>query len=203
MNRRISRGLTLASAVGLVAATLVATPSLAAPCATYKPQEPMSDSENRAEARTAKVVPVSEKYTESKPLVIDYEHGPAFWFLQDPRDAEGQWGAVEDTKWFNVQLDTKARDVGVYIRQQWEPNSPDDMDLFLYDKSGAQIASSGELNLLGDIAPNAVSSGDGGPGYEQVLGLFGARCQGITIESRAFTSPGRPMQLVIWLGEIH
>ncbi|MFN2526841.1 MAG: hypothetical protein ABR505_11360 [Actinomycetota bacterium] len=202
MSRSMKFGIVL-STVALVGAALIAAPAGArAACPKYKPQEPITDSENRAEATTAKVMQVTEKYTESKPLVIDYEHGPAFWFIQDPRDAEGQWGPIEDTKWFNIQLNTKARDIGVYIRQQWEPNSPDDMDLYLYDKSGAQIGSSGEFNLTGDIAPNTLGSGDGGPGYEQVLGLLGSRCMGITIESRAFTSPGRPMQLIIWLGQI-
>lgn len=203
MMGRISKSLFLLAVGALVAAALVSAPAAAAAaCPKYKPQEPVSDSENRAEAVLAKVVKVTDKATEAKPLVIEYDHGPAFWFIQDPVDAEGQRALVEDTKWFNIQVQSKARDVGLYIRQQWDPNSPDDFDLYLYDKSGGAYGQSATFNWAEAVAPGQLGGGDGGLGYEQVLGLLMTRCQGMTIESRAFTTPGRAMQLVIWLGDI-
>ncbi|MFN2526842.1 MAG: hypothetical protein ABR505_11365 [Actinomycetota bacterium] len=203
MSSRIFKSFAFASLAGLVASAVVAAPTAAAAaCPKYKPKEPVSDSENRADAQLAKVVKITDKATEAKPLVIDYEHGPAFWFIQDPVDGEGQRALIEDTKWFNIQVDSKARDVGLYIRQQWEPNSPDDMDLYLYDKSGGAYGQSATFNWAEAAAPGTLGGGDGGLGYEQVLGLLVSRCQGLTIESRAFTTPGRAMQLVIWLGDI-
>lgn len=202
MNSRISKALAIVSVVGLTAVALSATPAVASGCPKYKPQEPVSDSGNRAEATSAPVMKVTDKHTEAKPLVIDYDHGPAFWFIQDPMGTQGQRALIEDTKWFNIQVDSKARDVGLHIRQQWDPNSPDDFDLYLYDKSGGAFGQSATFNWAEGVAPGTLGGGDGGLGYEQVLGLLASRCQGITIESRAFTTPGRAMQLVIWLGPI-
>lgn len=190
----------LVASASLIAGGLSAAPALAAKkCGAYKPAEPQSDSGQTAEALDAKTIKVTDKYSEAKPLVIEYSHGPAFWFIADPTGAQAQSAAVEDTVFYNIQIDTKAKYAGVSIRQEWDPNSPDDMDLYLYDKYGAQIGSSGEFNA---VAGAGLGTGNGGLGYEQVLGMGVADCTGITIESRAFTSPGRDMKLIIWVGAI-
>jgi hypothetical protein len=168
-------------------------------CKKFKPAVPISDSESRNQAPKAKVVKITDKYTQKKPLVIKYQHGPAFWFITDPMDAEGQRSAVEDTKWFNIQVDSKKRMVGVYVRQEWTPVPVADMDLYMYDKFGSQAASSGDFN---QVQGTPLNSGTGGAGFEQISGLGAKDCSGYTIESRAFTSYGDSMKLKIWHGKV-
>ncbi len=196
----VKRLIGTAAVAALIAGALVSAPAQAAKrCGKYKPAEPISDSGTTSEAPAAKVIKITDKYTEAKPLVIDYEHGPAFWFIQDPVDAEGQRPAVEDTVWFNLQVDTKSKFSGISIRQQWAETPVSDMDLYLYDKSGGSIGQSADFN---QVSGTPINSNTGGPGYEQVLGLGVTDCQGITVESRAFTTPGESMQLIIWVGSV-
>jgi len=201
---RLSRLIGAMAAVALVATALFVGPAAQAKakkkCAKVKYAEPQSDSENRTEAPDAKVVKITEKYTEKKPLVIEDPHGPAFWFIQDPVDAEGQRAAVEDTSWYGIQVDSKGPVAGLYIRQEWTPTPVSDQDLYLYDKNGLQAGASGDFN---QVSGTPLNSGTGGPGFEQISGLFVSDCAGFMIESRAFTSPGEPTQVLkVWLGEI-
>jgi hypothetical protein len=168
-------------------------------CKKFKPAVPITDAETRDDAPKAKVVKVTDKYTQKKPLKINYDHGPAFWFITDPVDAEGQRPAVEDTKWFNIQVDSKKKLVGVFVRQEWAATPVSDMDLYMYDKYGSQAASSGDFN---QVQGTPLNSGTGGQGFEQISGLGAKDCSGYTIESRAFTSPGEAMTLKIWLGKV-
>jgi hypothetical protein len=168
-------------------------------CKKFKAAEPVSDAETRDQAKKAKVVKITDKFTQKKPLKINYDHGPAFWFIADPVDAEGQRPAVEDTKWFNVQVDSKKKMVGLYVRQEWSATPVSDMDLYMYDKYGSQAASSGDFN---QVQGTPLNSGTGGQGFEQVSGLGAKDCSGYTIESRAFTTPGEAMTLKIWLGKV-
>ena len=193
----------LAAAGVLMGALVSGTPAQAAKkCKKFKPVAPTaSDSGETAEAPKAKVQTVTDKYTEAKPLTISYDHGPAFWFLADPADPTGgQSAAVEDTKWFNFQIDSKKKYVGLHIRQEWSTNSPSDMDLYLYDRTGALAGSSGEFNAV--AGTGAIGTGDGGLGYEQIRGLGVTDCDGYTVESRAFTTAGEAMTLKVWLGPL-
>ena len=200
MSRRI-RALSVVAVLGLLVGAMVGSgPAEAAKrCKKFKPAEPASDSQNTAEAKKAKVVKVTDKRTEKKPLVFEYSHGPAAWWLVDPEDGEGQRAIVEDTKWFNIQVDSKKKFVGLYVRQEWSPTPVSDMDLYIYDKTGSQAGSSGEFN---QVPGTGLGSGDGGNGYEQVLGMGTTDCSGYTLESRAFTTPGESMKLKVWLGSI-
>jgi hypothetical protein len=193
----------LAAAGVLTGALVSGTPAQAAKkCKKFKPVAPTaSDSGETAEAPKAKVQTVTDKYTENKPLTISYDHGPAFWWPNDPSDPTGgQAAAVEDTKWFNFQIDSKKKFVGLYIRQEWSETSPSDMDLYLYDRTGSLAGSSGQYNV---ISGNGVlGSGDGGMGYESINGLGVSDCDGYTVESRAFTTAGEAMTLKVWIGSV-
>ncbi len=187
--------------LGAVAAGSPADARRAKRCKKFKAAEPQSDSESRTEARKVKVKKVTDKRTQKKPLVFKYSHGPAFWFVTDPIGGtpQGQRALVEDTKWFNIQVDSKKRNVGLYIRQEWSETPVSDMDLYVYDKFGSQAGSSGDFN---QVEGTPINSGTGGQGFEQVSGLGTRDCTGYTIESRAFTSPGETMKLKVWLGKI-
>ncbi len=202
MNKWI-RSIGVIAAAGLIIGALVggsAPASAAKKCKKFKPAVPASDSPSASEAPKAKVVKITDKFTQSKPYKVEYTHGPAAWLLADPTDPlNSQLALVEDTKWFNIQVDSKKKFVGLYVRQEWAPTPVSDMDLYIWDSHGSQAGSSGEFNQ----APGqGLGSGDGGNGYEQVLGMGVSDCSGYTIESRAFTSPGEAMTLKVWLGSV-
>jgi len=201
--RKLMKVAGVAMSAALVMGALVSGPAEAGKrkkCRKFKPATPISDAETRNQAKKGKVIKITDKRTAKKPLVIKYSHGPAFWFIADPLDAEGQRPLVEDTKWFKVQVDPKKkRMVGLYVRQMWAETPVSDMDLYMYDKFGSQAASSGDFN---QVQGTPIHSGTGGQGFEQVSGLGAKDCTGFVIESRAFTSPGEDMKLKIWLGKV-
>lgn len=190
-------------ATGLLASALISGTSAQAAtrCGRFKPAEPVSDSQNTAEATKAKVNTITDKYTQAKPKVFSYTHGPAQWFPADPADAEGQSAAVEDTKWFNIQVVSKKKFFGLYIRQEWSATPVSDMDLYVYDRFGQQATSSGHWNQLPSEA-SATGFESGNAGFEEIAGFGVTDCSGFTIESRAFSSPGENMTLKIWLGSV-
>ena len=203
MNKWV-RTIGVVASAGLIAGALVGgvSPAQAAKkCKKFKPASTFaSDSEAQADAAKAKVKKITDKYTSKKPLTISYTHGPAFWLQADPEDpTAGQRPAVEDTKWFNFQVDSKKKFVGLYLRQEWAATPVSDMDLYLYDRNGNQAAVAGDLN---QAEGTPLDSGTGGPGYEEISGLGVKDCSGYTAESRAFTSPGESMTLKVWLGPV-
>jgi hypothetical protein len=190
------------TAATLVLGALVSAPAEAGKrkrCRKFKAATPITDSENRNQAKKAKLYKITDKRTAKKPLTIKYSHGPAFWFITDPVDAEGQRALIEDTKWYRIQVDSKKRMVGLYVRQEWSETPVSDMDLYMYDKFGSQAASSGDFN---QVQGTPINSGTGGQGFEQVSGLGAKDCTGFTVESRAFTTPGEDMKLKVWLGKV-
>ncbi|MDQ3955773.1 MAG: hypothetical protein M3285_09520 [Actinomycetota bacterium] len=198
------RSIGVTAAAGMLIGALVggsaAPASAAKKCKRFKPAVPITDSPSAAEARKAKVVKVTDKFTESKPYKVEYTHGPAAWLAADPSDpVNAQTPLVEDTKWFNIQVDSKKKFAGLYTRIEWAATPVSDMDLYIYDKTGSQTGVSGEWNT---VPGTGLYTGDGGMGYEQVLGMGAADCGGFTIESRAYMSPGEAMTLKVWLGSV-
>ena len=179
----------------LAAGLLVAPASAAKKCGKYRPAEPLSDSLSRTEVPSTKVVTVTDKHTSDKPLVIEYDHGPAFWLINDPSGSgpQGQAAVLEDTKWFNIQVDTKAKTSSLSIRQQWTAAPISDIDLYIWVGFGNEITRSADFNHLGGT-PLATT---GGHGFEEVTNFYASDCMGFTVESRAFWTPGDAMQLII------
>lgn len=191
----------LASAGLLMGAIVGGTPAEAAKrrCKKFKPGTPITDSSTDG-VKSAKVKKITDKYTAKKPLTIKFSHGPAAWLLADPEDpTAGQRAIVEDTKWFNFQVDSKKRFVGLYVRQEWPTPSASDLDLYMYDRSGSQVGSSGEFNA---VPGTGLGTGEGGMGFEQISGYGAVDCTGYTVESRAFTTHGENVTLTVWLGSI-
>lgn len=162
------------------------------PAATYA--EPASPSASRPEAG-AKVVTVTDAMTAEAPLVIEYEHGPALW------ETATQAPIQEDTKWFNIQIDSAQSTAGLYARLDWPVPSVSDMDLYIWDGvTGEDVARSGATNAVPVNAPFVAETG--AMGYESVSGFAVADCSAFLIESRAFMTAGEPMALTLWLGEM-
>ena len=138
--------------------------------------------EDAAEAELVKITP---KATEEKPVVIEYEHGPALY------------PASTESLYFNIQ--SFGPSSGLYILQEFDNHS--DIDLYLYDGAGEEVASSGAFNPL-PIPGVTDAGGNGGTGYESINGYPVSTCEGFTIESLAYATFGTPATLKIWFGEV-
>ena len=162
---------------GLAAPTAQAKKAKALKCGQFSP--------GIEEAADAEVVKVTTKATEQKPVVIDYEHGPSLY------------PAAQESLYFNVQVYGPAS--GLYILQEFDNQS--DIDLYLYDAAGEEVASSGAFNPA-PIPGVTDAGGNGGSGYESINGYATGTCEGFTIESAAYATFGTPATLKIWLGEV-
>lgn len=187
---RFIRVLVCASTVALLlGAFSVPAAQAAKKCPKFKPVAPNSPAEAAAEAPKQTIAKVTDKHTAEAPLVIEYEHGPGLWNTATQEPIE------DDTKFFNIQILSKAAAPALNIRQEWGTPSLSDMDLYLYDAAGEEVAVSGAAN----VAPVPIPGQTGAMGYEEILGFAAARCAGYTIESRNFMTEGEAMTLRIWL----
>ncbi len=199
MGTKSLRALAVMASAALILGAFVAAPADAKKkkkkgCASAVIVEPQSPSASRTEAPAAEVVKITDKATAEAPVVIEYDHGPALW------DTANQAPLVEDTKWFNIQVDSAAPSTGLYILQEWAAPSLSDMDLYLWDgPTGAQAALSGAANIAPVAVPGLFDTG--GMGWESISGFLVGDCAGFSIESRAFMTPGEAMTLTIWLGD--
>jgi hypothetical protein len=194
MNAPSARALALLASAGLVAAAFVAPPAQAAKkkkpfsCAPGTAAVPAEGhSSNADEAAEAEVVNVTAAATEEKPLVVEYAHGPAL----DP--------AHEDTLYFAFQVVSKTPGSGLYLKMEW-PGVESDIDMYMYDSSGAEVASSGAYNPV-PIPGVTDAGGNGGQGFESIPGFPADPCSPYTVESKAYATPGEDMTLSVWLGE--
>lgn len=195
-SQRTIKTLSVLASIGMLVGAFAAVPAEAAkkkkkpfacaPATATPPAE--GNSGNPEEAAEAEVLNLTAAATEEKPLVIEYEHGQAIADL-----------GMEDTKYFAFQVVSKTPGAGVYILQEW-PGQESDIDLYLSDSSGAEVASSGAFNP----APVPIlldSGGSGGQGFESISGYPADPCSPYTIESKAYLTPGEDMTLKLWLGE--
>lgn len=206
--RKMIRTLSVLASAALIVGAFAAAPADAKKkkkkpvpsCPTFTPIEPNSPSEQTSEVLEQPVATVTDAHTAEKPLVFEFEHGPAFWTItQDP--------IQEDTVFFNIQVDSAAPDVGLYVFQEWAKVPGSDMDLYVWDgASGEEATHSGSSNLAPEPLPPTpvINHGQttGGWGLESVSGYPVLDCAGFTVESRAFSTPGESMTLSVWLGEI-
>lgn len=200
MKRPSLRALAVMASIGLLAAAFAAPPAQAGkkkkpfacpPATAAVPAE--GHSSNADEAAEAQVVNVTSAATEEAPLVVEYEHGAA---LHDP--ALGT-PVQEDTKYFAFQVVSKTPGAGLYLKMEW-PGTESDIDMYMYDSGGAEVANSGAFNPV-PVPMVFDAGGNGGQGYESIPGFPADPCAPYTIESRAFLTPGEPMTLSVWLGE--
>lgn len=206
MRSRSIRMLAVLASTGLIVGAFAAAPAGAAKkkkkpfsCAPAAPAAPASDHEGAAAAPEGEVLRITEAATEENPVVIDYEHGPAMYVFGTSQPVH------EDNAYFNLQVISKKPGQGLYILQEWG-SSVSDLDLYLYDSSGTQVAYSGAFNAvpesgtpIGDLSgPN----GTGGTGFESISGYPAVPCAPHTIESVAYMTQGEPVSLKVWLGPV-
>jgi hypothetical protein len=206
---RITRTFAVVAAASLIVGAFAAGPAdakkkkkkkkpVVASCPAFTPGEVASGGSTGADAAAAPVVQVTDAHTAEAPLVIEYEHGPAFW------ETASHTPIQEDTKYFNVQVDSANPAPGLYARIDWAAPSPSDIDFYQYDDSGAEVATSGAANAapVDAVVIDLSSGGNGGDGFESIPGYPASDCAGYTFESQAFTTPGEAMTISFWLGEV-
>ena len=179
---RITRVVAVFSAVALVGAVF------AAPATAGKKKGKAlkcgSFAAGVEDAAEAELVKVTKKATEAKPVVIEFEHAPSIAEVH------------QEHLYFNVQVFGPSS--GLYIREEFDDHS--DIDLYLYNGAGEEVASSGAFNPL-PIPGYTDAGGNGGAGFESIPGHPAATCEGFTIESSAYATMGTPVTLKLWLGE--
>lgn len=196
MKSRSVRTLAVLASAGLIVGAFAAGPADAAKkkrkkfsCAPATAAVPAAGhSSNAEEAAQAEVLNVTQAATEEKPLVVEYEHGPAVSDI-----------GVEDTKYFAFQVVSKKPGAGAYVKIEW-PGTVSDIDLYMYDAAGTEVAQSGAFNPVA-IPGVTDAGGNGGPGFESIPGFPAEPCSPYTIESKGYATPGEAMKLSIWLGE--
>lgn len=162
-------------------------PPAAAECPAYVPGE------HGAEAETSIV---TDAATEEAPVVVETEAemgGPTSPFVDafDFRSFVFQ----------NVQVDSKNRDAGLYVKIEFTDGH--DYDLGLFHSDGTEAASSGESQPepgLGAGSPDG--AWEGGSNYEFLKGIRTADCAGYTARVAGYLTTGGPVTISMWLGEV-
>lgn len=163
-------------------------------CGPFRPAKPQTRSAQGDEALKAKVRKITDASTEKYPAKMKYGFSTSLW----------EWGTrtpiVEDTAFFNVQVDTADVGRGLYVSASWPSASASDIDIIVYDGTGAQVATSDTVSVLPQDPPQEIPI-LGPSGYEVIEGFPAADCSGYTIELRAIRTLGEDVQLRVWLGE--
>ncbi|HET7483703.1 MAG TPA: hypothetical protein VFK89_12680 [Actinomycetota bacterium] len=198
MNSRLIRTTAVLALAGLTVGVLVAAPAEAkkkkhkkpAVCAPYTP----------GEAGTGKpTVTVTDAATEAAPLEqkVTLEQSAAdVVVVTDP-----------STDAFNVQVDSAAKEAGLYALLEFSPRNDYDLDLAYPDGSyAARSHSFNTVQELTDQGPQPVSSqGHGGEGTdhsEKIVGIRTNDCGGYTIQVTNWLGQGGELSVKLWLGDI-
>ncbi len=186
----MTRRICLATAAVALVGALAAPAGAGGRCKPFKPHLHESQSGKHADAAAAEVLVVTAKATEKKPLTVSYVHGPGV----DP--GSGFDVVVADAAFFNIQVQTKKRTAALNVRTEWPAPSPQDIELFMYDQRGYQVAQSASFNAVPELHNEG---GDDGNGWEQISGHPVRTCDGFTIESQGGITVRTDVTLKVWL----
>ena len=181
----------------LIATVLAVTPAAARAtrCPAFEPSAVPEGTPSAEASLRAPVQVVTDKHTEADPLVIAYEHGVAAAVPLTPH-------GVLDYRYFNFQVRSQRVSPGLHIKAEWPITSPTDIDVYLFEESGSQIAWGEAWNLpvIDDVSDRLYYEGHGGVGYEYMEGVRASNCAGYSMWSRTSRSPGTPVSLKVWIG---
>lgn len=195
--KRGARSASLIMATALVLGAFTA-PSAAGKgrgaCPKFRPEAPPSDSEKAQEVPNLPVVLVTDRTSEERPLVIEFEQELSVWWYAH---AAGRGPIIDGNSYYNVQVATKKRNVGLHARLEW-PLAPEELDMYMFNRYGSMVAWSEAFNQL----PAEATGDTGGPGFEYIAGYPAINCSGFTIESNALWATPQTATLKLWLGPI-
>lgn len=188
--KRLFRIAAIVSSAAVLAGALAAPAAAGKGCGKFKPSEPASASGQTGEVLETKVVKVTDKATEKKPITIEFHQDPGAWH------PDGSEPMVDNSTFFNFQVVSKKKLALLNLRADWGYPTASDLDYYLFDGTGTEIGSSTAFNPL-----PAVNQSTGGEGFEFIEGIPAPRCDGFTLESRPYLSPtGEDVTLTVWLG---
>ena len=195
---RLIRTSAVLALAGLVIGLLAAVPAEAkkkkkkpAVCAAYVPGDAGADKPT---------VTVTDAATEEAPLeqavTIDASAGDA--------DLAGTGALAPGTDAFNVQVDSAAKEAGLYVLFEFPARQ--DYDLNLLWPDGSYAARSHDFNTLYSPDPRTYSNGGvGGESsdtYEKIVGVRTPDCGGYTVGLESWLAQGGDFTVKLWLGEI-
>lgn len=180
--------LALVAVASLVLVTLPTGAAAGKRCRAYKPALVSSQSGQHADAAKEKIIVVGDSATQEDPITVAYEHSVGL-------DLGASYDViVADGRFFNLQIRSKKASPTLNMRSEWASPSPQDVELFLYDRSGSEVDSSASFNPFPPL-----NNDDDGDGFEQITGIFTRNCDGFTVESQGGITVAVQATLNIWL----
>ncbi|MGH2746674.1 MAG: hypothetical protein ACRDKB_01950 [Actinomycetota bacterium] len=165
----------------VVLAGAFATPAAARKgCGKFKPSEPASASGQTGEALEAKIVKVTDKATEKKPITIEFHQDSGAWH------PDGSEPMVDNSTFFNFQVVSKKKLALLNLRADWGYPTASDLDYYLFDGTGNEIGSSTAFNPL-----PAVNQSTGRRGVRVHRGHAGASLRRLHAREPAVLQPHR------------
>lgn len=186
--------------IGLAAALVTTPPAQAAGtgCKKFVPKKALPDDAGkpRTDSLKAPVITVTDAATKSRPITRRYEHGRGLVF---PFHAGPE--IVSEHEYFNLQVVTKHRIRGLYVRIDWPRSSTSDIDLYVYDEETREVGRSESWNndALDNGGSPVFGAPSGGAGFEFIRGAAARPCQGFMVDSQAGSTLGEKMRLTVWL----
>lgn len=193
-SRRFMRTVAVVGMSALVLGAFVAAPAdakkkkkkKAAACAAFQPGEAGTDKP---------LVKVTDAATEEKPVVQTVTLEPSL-----------SEGLVDEAShdYFNVQVDSKAKDAGLYVLFEFPMRR--DYDLELLHTDGSYAARSHDFNLMYSPDPRTYhNEGHGGEATdhsEKLVGIRTSDCGGWTVETVNWLGEGGEFEVKVWLGDV-
>jgi hypothetical protein len=147
-------------------------------------------------AAEGEVVKVTDAATEQAPIEITAATEPGLGMGR----GDGGPGAAVSHFYQNIQVDSKAKKTGLYMRVEFADYQ--DYDLYLDRADGttaAQAAGFGDAEQLQD---GNTDDGHTELGAEQVTGIETADCGGYTADIVGATTHGTDITIKLWLGDV-
>ena len=147
-------------------------------------------------------VVVTDTATESAPLIQKVTLPESIADL----DLVGTGAIPPGSDVFNVQVDSKAKEAGLYILFEFDERR--DYDLNVYHPDGSYSARAhGFQPILGTPAEETFGNLSGHAGEsttssEKIVGLATADCGGWTVETQNWLGEGGEFDVKIWLGDV-
>lgn len=166
-------------------------------CAAYTPGELGADKP---------IVTLTDANTEAAPLEQKVTLGESVGDVDVVGAGAGPLAPSADA--FNLQVDTKAKDSGLYLKFEFDARR--DYDLYLRYADGNEAAGSHGWNTIVEDPGDAAGAGNSTEGYagdstdssENIIGVHVTDCSGWTVEVDDWLGEGGDFTVKAWLGEI-
>ena len=149
-------------------------------------------------------ITLTDAHTEEAPLVQTVTLAESIGDARVLSDIPEEGPLAAGTDAFNVQLDTAAKEAGVYVLFEFQMRR--DYDLELWHSDGSYAARSHDFNLLYSPNPDTYSNGghagEATDASEKIVGVRTPDCAGYTVETVNWLGEGGEFEIKLWLGEI-